>query len=64
MSDRDDLSTVHIIKWLIHWEVPFVRIDRDDTFFLDTVEIKNGCEPKYIIFNDKKRALLHESTEA
>jgi len=60
MSDRDDLSTVHIIKWLIHWEVPFVRIDRDDTFFLDTVEIKNGCEPKYIIFNDKKSIVIND----
>ena len=52
MSDCDDLSTIHIIKWLIHWDIPFIRIDRDDKFFLEAIEINNASEPRYIIFND------------
>ena len=60
MSDCDDLSTIHIIKWLIHWDIPFIRIDRDDKFFLEAIEINNASEPRYIIFNDKKSIRVND----
>lgn len=34
ISNESDISTSHVIEWLIHYKVPFVRINGEDRFSL------------------------------
>jgi len=60
MSDRDDLSTIHISQWLLYWKVPFIRIDRDDSFFLEKIEINQGFETTYRLYNNSKCIVIND----
>jgi ATP-GRASP peptide maturase of grasp-with-spasm system len=37
MSDFDDNSTIYVCQWLLHWNVPFVRIDKEVKFKIERV---------------------------
>lgn len=59
MSQYGDNSTVYICRWLLHWGVPFERIDLEETYELEGVNLnKNGVD--FIIRNGEKRIKMSE----
>ena len=41
ISKYDDNSTVYVSQWLIHWNIPFIRIDQEDSLSLEAISINN-----------------------
>lgn len=39
ISEEDDGSTIHVIKWLKYWSIPYIRINREDTHSISLIEI-------------------------
>lgn len=52
ISEYNDNSTVYVSQWLIHWNVPFIRIDQEDNFSLEVISINNGLVDFVIKRND------------
>lgn len=41
MSEYSDNSTIYVAQWLLHWRIPFVRIDREEQYQLERLHISN-----------------------
>lgn len=41
ISQIDDGPTVHVIKWLKYYNVNYIRINREDTVYLEKMEIND-----------------------
>lgn len=41
MSEYNDNSTIYVSQWLIHWGVPYVRIDLEETYQVVKMSLKN-----------------------
>lgn len=39
MSERNDVSTNEVVQWFIHWGVSFFRIDQEDVYEVDRIDI-------------------------
>ena len=42
MSEYKDNSTIYISRWLLHWQVPFIRIDGQEKYILEQIALENG----------------------
>ena len=54
MSDANDASTADIIMWLRHCKMPYQRINLEDAYFVDKIELDNGLI-EFIIHNSKQK---------
>ena len=41
MSEYRDNSTIYVAQWLLHWDIPFVRIDCEEQYKLEYLHISN-----------------------
>lgn len=60
MSEKSDVSTVHIIEWLAYWNIPFLRLDEDEWFNLEIATLNNESEPEFKLYNKNKQFYLSE----
>jgi len=59
MSKYDDNSTVYVTQWLLHWKVPFERIDLEEKYLVEIIyENNDGFD--FSICNDQKRIKMSE----
>jgi ATP-GRASP peptide maturase of grasp-with-spasm system len=62
MSDHKDNSTVYVSRWLLHWNVPFIRIDGQEKYMLEQVILDNGaCD--MLLRAEKEEAKLIKMSE-
>lgn len=54
LSEEKDVSTVHIIEWLIHWEIPFFRINQEDSIYIKKIQINNNNDCDAVFVKNKK----------
>ena len=61
MSDEKDISTIHVIEWLLHWRIPFFRINREDRIELEAISIANNAEIQIsLVKNGQHRISLED----
>lgn len=60
LSDRNDLSTIHICQWLQYWRVPFFRIDGEDDVFLERLSLRPGEDAQFILQCNNRRLVLDD----
>jgi ATP-GRASP peptide maturase of grasp-with-spasm system len=64
MSEELDLSTTHICEWLLHWKVPFFRINLEDTIEVEKIYLRNRTNWDIILCKNKKDILSIRSVRA
>lgn len=57
ISNEQDTSTNHVIDWLIHYGVPFIRINGEDQFILQSFELSD-CSFECKLVNVKNNQIL------
>jgi hypothetical protein len=54
LSDEKDISTIHIIEWLLHWNMPFFRINREDRVEVQKVLLGDDGEANVTLIKNQK----------
>lgn len=60
ISDRNDLSTIHICQWLHSWRVPFFRIDGEDDVYLERLSVRPDEAPQLILQCNGRRLAMDD----
>ena len=57
LSEEKDLSTVHIIEWLLYWGIPFVRINQEDRISIKRISINVQRKSEIILVKNGKEEI-------
>jgi ATP-GRASP peptide maturase of grasp-with-spasm system len=57
MSEYDDNTTVLVCQWLIYYDVPFVRIDLEEQYFVSLVQIENELNEIVLTSQSSKKII-------
>lgn len=60
MSEYGDNSTVYVSRWLLHKNIPFVRIDYEETYFIEKIKLDDAGYEFIIATDNNKRIKLSE----
>lgn len=62
MSSENDYSTIDVSKWLKYYNAPFIRIDGENYFKIENIQI--GEKNDFLIFNNTKEVLLFSNIKS
>lgn len=63
MSEYGDNSTVYVSQWLVYWGVPFVRIDAEETYYLEELSL-NNIDFDFVVSNRKGKVIRMSEIKA
>lgn len=63
MSINEDLKTADIISWLLHYEIPFIRINENTRVKVESFSIKEDVEFSLVIENPHTKDVSIKSSE-
>ncbi len=63
MSEYKDNSTAYVSQWLLYWKVRFVRIDAEETYFIEEILLKNN-DFDYVISNRQGKVIRMSEIKA
>jgi len=64
ISEEKDVSTVHIIEWLLHWDIPFFRINNEDQITIKKIHFKRNGEPDVLLIKNQKDKIALKDIKA
>ena len=62
MSEYTDNSTLYVSRWLLHWNIPFIRIDGAEKYILEQVTLANG-KRDIVLKNSQDQSKLIKMSE-